>query len=137
MDAIKNFIAGKKPGWYVSLASCVLALITVIVYGARGGNVYSPVSGVAVAMLVVGIVTNVAVLIKDFGVGAFVPFIFYTVALGVLANTEMLFISNVGTGIDNNSLDGAWITFMIFEVLAVATSLAACIMKLSKPASER
>lgn len=136
MDAIKNFLANKKPGWYVSAAALVLALITVIIYGARGGNRYSPVSGIVVAMLVIGIVLNAAVLFKDFGVGAFLPFIFYAVALGVLANTEMLFMSNVLFAVDNNKFDPAWFGFMIFEVLAVATSLAACIMKLSKPANE-
>ena len=133
MDAIKNFIAGKKPGWYVSTVACLFALITVIVYGARGGNRYSAVSGAVLALLIVGIVLNVAVLYKDFGVGPFVPFIFYTISLGVMANTEMLFMSNVLFAIDNNTFDSAWLVFVVFEVLAVATSLTACIMNLSKP----
>lgn len=136
MDAIKNFLASKKPGWYVSAAAFVFALVTLIIYGARGGNRYSPVSGVVIAMLVIGVVLNAGVLFKDFGVGAFIPFIFYTIALGILINTEMLFITNVLFAVDNNKFDPAWIGFIVFELLAVVTSLVACIMKMSKPVNE-
>lgn len=132
METIKNFLSTKKIGWYISASSALLAIITLIVYCARGGNVYSGISGLAIAMLAVGIVTNLAVLVKDFGVGAFVPFVFYAVTLGVLANTEMLFLSNVLTNIDGNSLDAAWITFAVTLVLTIGTALAACIMNLEK-----
>ena len=133
MESIKNFLNGKKAGWYVSAAAALLAAVTLIVSCARGGNVYSDISGVAIAMLVIGIITNIAVLVKDFGIGAFVPFVFYAVTLGVLANTEMLFLSNVMTKIDGNSLDAAWLTFAITLVLTIGAALAACIMNLSKP----
>lgn len=132
MEAIKKFLSGKKAGWYVSAASALLAIITLIVYCARGGNVYSELSGLAVAMLVIGIVTNLAVLVKDFGVGAFIPFVFYAVTLGILANTEMLFLSNVLTNIDGNTFDAAWITFMVTLVLTIGAALAACIMSMEK-----
>lgn len=130
---IKKFFESKKVGWYISLAACVLALVALIVYCARGGNRYSPISGAAIAMLVIGIVLNAGVLFKDFGVGAFLPFIFYTVALGILANTEMVFMTNVLFAVDNHKLDPAWFAFVIFEALAVLTSLVACVLKMSKP----
>lgn len=132
MDFIKKFLAGKKPGWYVSLASFVLGLITVIVYGARGGNYLSPVSGVAVAMLVLGVVTNVAVLVKDFKIGALLPAIFYAIAVAVLLNTEMLFITNVAFGVDGNYFDGAFFTFLITLALALVCAAVAFGMGLSK-----
>ena len=72
------------------------------------------------------------ILIKDFKVGAYVPFIFYVVGLGVLLNTEMLFISNVLTGIDNNAFDPAYIVMFIFLILTIVCSFASTIMTIHK-----
>ena len=83
-------------------------------------------------MLVLGWVTNLLVLVKDFGVGAFVPYIFYIAAFGVLFNSEMAFVSNVLTSIDGTRLDGAFIACFVFLILTMATGFAACIMKLGK-----
>ena len=130
MQSIKEFFKTRTVGWYVSLASFVFGFITFIIYVARGGNSFSPVSGVAVAMLVLGWATNLLVLVKDFGVGAFVPYIFYIAAFGVLFNSEMAFVSNVLTSIDGTSLDGAFIACFVFLILTMATGFAACIMKL-------
>lgn len=132
MDAIKNFLKTKSIGWYVSLASFVTALVTLIVYAARGGNIYSPVSGIAVTMLVIGLVTNAAILYKDFKIGAFIPLVFYAIALAVLLNTEMLFLSNVLTGIDGNTLDSSWLTFMVFLIVTIVASVVAFAMKMTK-----
>ena len=35
---LKKFLETKKAGWYVELASFILAFITLIAYVARGGN---------------------------------------------------------------------------------------------------
>ena len=109
-----------------------LAIVTAIVYTVRGGNVYSPVDNTAVAMLIVGIVCNAVVLVKDFRIGAFVPFVFYTVTAGILLNTEMLFLSNVMTAIDNNALDGAWIFFVVTLVVSVLCAGIAAAMRMTK-----
>ena len=132
MEAIKNFVAEKSVGWYVSLAATVCALITLIIYAARGGNSYSPVSPAAVTLLVFGIVTNAAALWKDFKVGAFVPYVFYIAAFGVLFNSEMLFVSNVLGGIDNNTFDPAFIACVVFLALTLVCGFAAAIMRLTK-----
>lgn len=128
----KSFLSGKANGWYVECAALIFGVITLIVYTARGGNSYSPVSGAAVATLVIGIVFNVLALIKDFKVGGFLPVVFYAVTLAILLNTEMLFLSNVLTGIDNNKLDAAFIVFVVTIILALITSIVAFSMKLSK-----
>ncbi len=136
MAFIKKFLSTKAAGFYVSLASLVLGLLALIVYVARGGNSYSPVSIPAVVVLVLAIVTNVLVLIKDFGFLAYVPYILYIVTLGIWLNSEMLYLSNVFTGIDNNSLDPAWIVMVLFLVLAIATGFAATVMKIAKKKKE-
>lgn len=132
MEFIRNFLKGKKIGWYVELAAFILGLICLITYTARGGNYLSPVSTAAVVLLVIGLVTNVLVLIKDFKVCAFVPMMLYASTLAVLMNTEMLFITNVGFGVDGNSFDGAFFAFLITIILAVITSAVAFSMGLSK-----
>ena len=132
MKYVKSFLANKRAGWYVSLASLVLALITVIVYTARGGNYLSPVSGAAVALLVVGIIANAAALVLDFKVLGILPVIFYSCTIGVLHNTEMLFITNVMFGVDGNVFDGAFYTFIITGILALIAAAVAFGMGLSK-----
>ena len=132
MKYVKSFLANKRAGWYVSLASLVLALITAIVYTARGGNYLSPVSGAAVALLVVGIIANAAALVLDFKVLGILPVIFYACTIAVLLNTEMLFITNVMFGVDGNVLDGAFYTFIITGILALIAAAVAFGMGLSK-----
>ena len=132
MEAVKEFISKKSVGWYVSAAACVLGLITLIIYAARGGNSYSPLSPAAVTLLVFGVVTNAAVLWKDFKVGAFVPYIFYVAAFGVLFNSEMLFVTNVLGGIDNNVFDSAFIACAVFLALTIVGGFAAAVMRLTK-----
>jgi len=132
MEFVKNFLKNKKPGWYVSAAAMVLALITVIVYAARGGNYLSPVNGTVIALLVAGIITNALALVIDFKVGAFLPLVFYACTVALLLNTEMLFITNVAFGVDGNYFDGAFFTFLITAVLATVVSAVAFGMGLSK-----
>lgn len=132
MKMLKDFLANKRPGWYVSVASLLLGLITVIVYTARGGNYLSPVSSAAVVLLVFAVLTNAAVLVMDFKVAAFIPMILYTCTVAVFLNTEMLFITNVIFGVDGNYFDGAFFTFLVTGVLAMVTSAVAFAMGLSK-----
>lgn len=132
MKMLKDFLANKRPGWYVSVASLLLGLITVIVYTARGGNYLSPVSSAAVVLLVFAVLTNAAVLVMDFKVAAFIPMILYACTVAVFLNTEMLFITNVIFGVDGNYFDGAFFTFLVTGVLAKVTSAVAFAMGLSK-----
>lgn len=132
MKMLKDFLANKRPGWYVSVASLLLGLITVIVYTARGGNYLSPVSSAAVVLLVFAVLTNAAVLVMDFKVAAFIPMILYACAVALFLNTEMLFITNVIFGVDGNYFDGAFFTFLVTGVLAMVTSAVAFAMGLSK-----
>lgn len=132
MDQIKNFLKTKATGWYVSLGACIVALITLIAYTVRGGNYLSPVSSSAVACLVIGVVINVLILIKDFKVGAFIPLMLYSATLAILLNTEMQFISNVMFGVDGNNFDIAFWIFVIGIFVAVITAAVAAIMKMTK-----
>lgn len=132
MEKILNYLKSRTAGWYVALASMILGLITLIIYVARGGNSYSPVSNVAIAMFAIAIIMNALILIKDFEIGAYIPFIFYVVGVGILINTEMLFISNVLTGIDNNSFDLTYIVMFVFLIITIVVSFASTIMTIHR-----
>ena len=56
---LKKFLSGKKTGFYLSALGFLFALLTLIVYTARGGNYLSPVSAAAVVLLVIGLITNI------------------------------------------------------------------------------
>lgn len=99
---------------------------------ARSGNCLSPVSNATVVVLVIGILINVVALLKDFKILGLVPVVLYSVSAEILLNTEMLFISNVIFGVDGNSFDGAFFTFIACELLAVITSAVAFSMGLTK-----
>lgn len=129
---IKKFLETKKAGWYVELASFILALITLITYMARGGNYLSPVSASAVVLLSIGLVINAVALFKDFKVLGLLPVALYAGSAAILLNTEMLFISNVIFGVDGNSFDVAFFMFIICDILAIITSAVAFSMGLTK-----
>ena len=101
---LKKFLSSKGKGFYLSLASLLCGLLTVVFYTARGGNYLSPVSPVA----------------------------FYAVSVAVLLNTEMLFISNVAFGVDGNSFDALFFLFWIFDFLAVILAAVAFSLGYSK-----
>lgn len=132
MSNIKRFLANKKPGFYVLLAAFVLGLVGLITYVARGGNYLSPVSKVAVILWVFAEITSLLCLVDDLTLLGFVPVALFASVLGVLLNSEMLFITNVGFGVDNNSFDGAFFVFLICAVLATLTSAVAYGMGISK-----
>ncbi|MBR2890490.1 MAG: hypothetical protein IKC09_09470 [Oscillospiraceae bacterium] len=129
---MNEFLNKKTTFWYISCVSMVLALVGLIVYVVRGGNSYSPVSGTAVAVWAVGIVLNAVVLVKDFKIGQFIPYLLYVVTLGVLLNTEMLFASNVLVSIDGGFFDVAWIAFVVCLVLAIVAGYVASVKPLTK-----
>lgn len=132
MNYIKDFLETKTKGWYVALATFLLALISLLIYVIRGGNSYSPISNTVIWLFIVGLISNLAILFKDYKVGAYVPFILYLVATGVIVNKEMLFISNVLTGLDNNFFDSAYVAFFVFLAITLVSAFVTTILKLTK-----
>lgn len=132
MNKVKAFLANKKIGFYVSAVAFLLALICLIAYTARGGNYLSPVNGVAVTFLVLGLLANCVTLISDFSILGILPVIFYSITFAILFNSEMLFFTNVLFGVDGNVIDGAWVLFFITIILAILSSAVGFAMGISK-----
>lgn len=128
----KDFISKKAIGFWFFVASFLFALLAVIVYGARGGDVLTKLSGAVIALFVVGLVINVGLAVKDIQPLEILPFVFYLIAFAVFMDTEIDFIGNVAMGIDGNSFDGAFIFIIVASVLAVALGMAAAILKIEK-----
>ena len=128
----KKFLSNKKPGFFLLAISFVSALLMLIFYTVRGGNYLSPVSNVAIILVVIGLITNALAMVLDFGILGIVPVVLYSSALAVLLNTEMLFISNVAFGVDGNSFDTLFFLFWIFLVIAIITSAVGFSLGISK-----
>jgi hypothetical protein len=79
-----------------------------------------------------GVVVNALILLKDFRIGAFIPFVLYMCAFGILLNTEMLFITNVAFGVDGNFLDTGFFVFVGANVLSIFFSAIAATGKITK-----
>jgi hypothetical protein len=82
--------------------------------------------------MVVGVAVNALILLKDFKIGAFIPFVMYMCAFGVLLNSEMLFISNVAFGVDGNFLDTGFFVFVGTNILSIFFSAIAATGKMTK-----
>lgn len=133
---LKKFLSGKNVGFYLSALGFVFALLSLIIYTVRGGNYLSPVSTAAVIILVIGLVTNIVCLFKDFSILGILPVVLYACSLAILLNTEMLFISNVLFNVDGNHFDVAFYLFWIFDILATVLSAVGFSMGLSKKTKE-
>ena len=132
MDKIKQFFAKKTVGYYLFLGAALMALLAVIVYSARGGDVLTKLSVAVIILFVAGLVINIAMAIKDIKPLEIVPFVLYLAALFVFIDSEIDFLGNVFMGIDGNTLDGALIFAVVAGVLAVGLGMASAIMKHEK-----
>ena len=132
MDKFKLFLANKKIGFYLSLFSFLMAFVCLITYLARGGNYLAPISGLAVTMLILGLISNLVALVCDFSILGVLPMLFYAITFAAFFNGEMQFLTNVLFGVDGNVLDGGWFTFIITVVLALISSAVAFSIGLSK-----
>lgn len=129
---VKEFLAKKTVGYYLFAASALLGLLTLIVYAARGGDVLTKLEPAAIALLIVGIVINAGLLVKDIRPLEILPFMIYLAAFAVFMASEITFIGNLINGVDGNALDAGFVFVAIFGLLSVGLGMAACIVKLEK-----
>jgi hypothetical protein len=132
MEKKTTFLEKKAGCWYVSVIALACAAISLVVYVLRGGNYLSPVNSMAVTLMIVGVVVNALILLKDFRIGAFIPFVMYMCVFGILLNSEMLFISNVAFGVDGNFLDTGFFVFVGTNILSIFFSAIAATGKMTK-----
>ena len=129
---MNEFLAKKSIGFRFFIASALFALLAVIVYGARGGDVLTELNGAVIALFVVGIVLNALLAVKDIKPLEILPFVFYLLAFALFMDTEITFIGNVAWGTDGNYFDAAFLFAVVASVLAIALGMASSILKVEK-----
>lgn len=132
MNAIKDFFSKKSIGYYIFAGSALLGLLTLIIYTTRNGDVLTKLEPAAITLLIVGVVLNILLLIKNIKPLELVPFILYLSAFAVFMSSEITFIGNVANGVDGNVFDAGFMMIAIFGVLSVVLGMIACIMKFNK-----
>lgn len=129
---VKEFMTKRTVGWYLFAASALCGLLTLIVYAARGGDVLTKLAPAAIVLLVVGVLLNAALLVKDVRPLELAPFVLYLAAFAVFMASEITFIGNVINGVDGNALDGGFVCVALFGLVSVGLGMAACILKIEK-----
>lgn len=129
---MRTFLQNKSVGWYLFGTSAVLALIALIAYVARGGDIFTQVEPIAVACSVAGILLSVLLLWKDIKPLEILPFVLFFVSWLIFAGSEIEFIGNVAYGTDGQAIDAAFLVTAVCGFLAVIAGMVACIMKLEK-----
>lgn len=130
MNKIKQFLSEKSIGYYLFAASALLGLITFIIYVARGGDSMTDLSAATIALMIIGVVLNIALLVKNFTPLEIIPFVFYIAGFMTYIGSEIMFITNVMYGVDGNVLDGAFFAIIVFGVLSIICGITACIMRI-------
>lgn len=131
---MREFLEKKTVGWYIFGGAAVFALIALIAYVARGGDIFTQLNGWAIACVVIGVVLTGVLMWKDIKPLEVVPFILYFIFLLIFAGSEIDFLGNVVYGTDGSIIDAAFYITAIFGLLSVIAGMTASIMKIEKEA---
>lgn len=127
-----EFLKNKSKGWFVYGASALFALISLIIYIARGGDIFTKVLPVAVVLSILGILLSIGMMVKDIKPLEIVPFILYFISLLIFFGSEIEFIGNVAYGTDGQAISAAFVCIAVFGLLAVICGMTGSIMKIEK-----
>ena len=129
---MSTFFKDKVTAWYIFAVSAVFALISLILYVARGGDIFTTVSPIAVALNVAGIVLTCLMLVKDVKPLEIIPFVLYLAALLIFFGSEIEFIGNVAYGTDGQAISASFIGIAVFGLLSVIGGMFAAISGIEK-----
>lgn len=135
METFVNFFRSKSLAYYALLSAAVFALLAWILYFVSKGTLFASGSdsiGNYAALLSVfgiGVLIHAASLIAPIKWLKFIPIAFYIVALILMFDFEMVFITNVIYGLDKNKFDPIWITSLILWLLAIVGCVCAMVMR--------
>lgn len=129
---MKDFLANKTKGWYVFGASAVCALIALLAYVIRGGDIFTTVDPIAVTLAIVGIVLSAGLMYKDVKPLEIVPFVLFFIFLLIFGGSEIEFIGNVAYGTDGQAIDFAFVVTAVFGLASVVCGMVAAIQEIEK-----
>lgn len=129
---MREFLAKKSIGWYIYGGAALFALISLIIYVARGGDIFTKVSSAAVVLSIIGILLSIGMMIKDIKPLEIIPFVFYFASLLIFFGSEIEFIGNVAYGTDGQAISAGFVCIAVFGLLSVIAAMTASIMKIEK-----
>ena len=129
---MSTFFKDRKTTWYIFAAAAVCALISLVLYVARGGDIFTTVIPAAVILNIVGIVLTLLLMIRDIKPLEILPFILYFAALMIFLGSEIEFIGNVAYGTDGQAIGPMFIAIALFGLLAVIGGMIAAAAGIEK-----
>ena len=127
-----NILANKSKGFKFFAAACAAALIALVTYLVRNGDVLTSTVPSVTILLIAGIVLSVLMAIKDVKPLEMVPFVLYLGAFLIFLDTEINFVSNLIYGADGNSMDFGFILFTVCGLVAVVAGFIAAVNGIEK-----
>jgi lysylphosphatidylglycerol synthetase-like protein (DUF2156 family) len=135
MSKIIDWFKTKKIEFYLSLASVVFGLIALVVYLCWGKTQFDPdYSGRAIGAFVVGIVLGICFLIRPYKEGVFLQYLAFFLAFLFYITSQMNMLANILYDVDGSTLPAAFITIIIFSLIAFVAPLVACFLMKDKNA---
>ena len=124
---MKELFKNRTLGFYLGLAGGFIALVTSIIY-----LVYALRVGLFVAwifvFLLLGALSSLIVVFKDFSFAPLIPAIFYGLALGIHANDRVLMVAYMAKGVYGMGETGAILSVVItIFVLTFISIILACV----------
>ena len=137
---IKGYFAGKKPGFYVTLAGTLLSLVLAVVYvifSGGGDGTSDNMSWPAFILLLVGVIGSVVLIaVKADGFAAAVNSIFHLISFGLYIYAIYMYVSAAMVGIDSTFTPSFFIITALY-VIGLAVNVAAFCLSLPLKASFR
>ena len=116
-------LKNKKPGWYLFAVSAICAVLFLIVYLLRGGDIFTTIHPAAVILPIVGVLLFAFLLYKDIKPLEILPVGLYFAAFLIFCATEIEFMGNVFYGTDGQAFTASFIAIVVFGLAAVITGM--------------
>lgn len=134
MDKIKNFLAGRGVGYYLSLLAVVCGMLAGILYICTGVSSFNPDLNVSALVCIWVAVAMCAVsAVLDFKDIRYVAAMLFLYGLLMYIDSQVTYIANVFVAIDGYGFTAGFLSTLIFSLLSFVVALLAGILTKWRP----
>lgn len=134
MDKIKNFLAGRGVGYYLSLLAVVCGMLAGILYICTGVSSFNPDLNVSALVCIWVAVAMCAVsAVFDFKDIRYVAAMLFLYGLLMYIDSQVTYIANVFVAIDGYGFTAGFLSTLIFSLLSFVVALLAGILTKWRP----
>lgn len=134
MDKIKNFLAGRGVGYYLSLLAVVCGMLAGILYICTGVSSFNPDLNVSALVCIWVAVAMCAVsAVFDFKDIRYVAAMLFLYGLLMYIDSQVTYIANVFVAIDGYGFTSGFLSTLIFSLLSFVVALLAGILTKWRP----